>query len=92
MEINILSSDKNSLKVEFIGEDHTFANAIRKQLWENPKVKLAGYNIEHPLVGNPVLIIDCDGKEDPKKALLKAAEQMKKKNIELISKLKNVKE
>jgi len=87
MEIKILSIDKNSLKLELIGEDHTFANAIRNQLWANKDVKLAGYNIEHPLISNPILMLEGDGKQDPKKLVLKAAEELKKKNLDFISKL-----
>ena len=90
MEIGILPSDKGSLKIKLVGEDHTFANALRKQLWNNSNVRLAGYNIEHPLVSDPVLILDVEGKQDPKKILLKAAEELKKKNLELISKLKKI--
>jgi len=88
MEVKILKSDKNSISVELIGEDHTFANALRKELWNNSDVKLAGYNIEHPLISNPVLVVDGDGKQDPKKMLLKAAEELRKKNLALIEKLK----
>lgn len=88
MEVKILESDKNSIKVELIGEDHTFANALRKELWNNPNVKLAGYNVEHPLVSNPVLVVDGDGKQDPKKMLMKAVEDLRKKNLTLIETLK----
>jgi DNA-directed RNA polymerase subunit L len=88
MEVKILKSDKNSIKVELIGENHTFANALRKELWNDSGVKLAGYNIEHPLVSNPVLVVDGDGKQDPKKMLLKAAENLRKRNLTIIEKLK----
>jgi DNA-directed RNA polymerase subunit L len=87
MEIKVIAMDKNSMKIELVGEDHTFANALRKELWENKGTQIAGYNIEHPLVASPVLMINGDGKEDPKKMLLKAAESLKQKNNELITKL-----
>jgi DNA-directed RNA polymerase subunit L len=88
MEVKILESSKDSIKIELIGEDHTFANALRKELWNNSGVKLAGYNVEHPLVSNPVLVVDSDGKQDPKKILLKAVEDLRKKNLIIIEKLK----
>lgn len=78
------------MKIELIGEDHTFANALRNELWANKSVRIAGYNIEHPLVSSPVLMINCDGKEDPKKILLKTVESLREKNNELISKLKKL--
>nr|MBA4404735.1 DNA-directed RNA polymerase subunit L [Nanoarchaeum sp.] len=90
MEINVIAVDKNSMKIELIGEDNTFANALRKELWENKAVQIAGYNIEHPLVANPILVINTDGKEDPKKVLLKTAESLKEKNNELIAKFKKL--
>jgi DNA-directed RNA polymerase subunit L len=90
MEIKVIAMDKNSMKVELIGEDNTFANALRKELWENKSVQITGYNIEHPLVTNPILVINTDGKEDPKKVLLKTAESLKDKNNELIAKLKKL--
>jgi len=90
MEVKILHSDKDSIKVELIGEDHTFANALRKELWNNSSVKLAGYSVEHPLISNPVLVVDGDGKQDPKKILLKSAEELRKKNLVLIEKLKKL--
>ena len=61
---------------------------MRKELWNNSGVKLAGYNVEHPLVSNPVLVVDSDGKQDPKKILLKAVEDLRKKNLIIIEKLK----
>ncbi len=90
MEINITSPGKGSYRIELVGEDHTFANALRKQLWNNPSVKLSGYNIEHPLVSHPVLILDVEGNQDPKKILLKAAEELKKQNLALIEKLNKI--
>ncbi|MBT6995376.1 DNA-directed RNA polymerase subunit L [Candidatus Woesearchaeota archaeon] len=85
MELKILSSEKDSLKLELIGEDHTLANALRTQLWKNSGVKLTGYNIEHPLISNPILTVEGN---DPKKMLLNAVAELKKSNSELIKVLK----
>ncbi len=88
MELKILEESKGTLKVEILGEDHTLANSIRKELWSDNHVKIAGYDIEHPLVGGPVLIVETDGKEEPKKALIAAAERLKKRNAEFVAKFK----
>lgn len=85
MELKILSLEKDSLKIELIGEDHTLANALRNQLWRDSGVKLVGYNIEHPLVSNPILTVEGN---DPKKMLLNAVTELKKSNSELIKFLK----
>jgi DNA-directed RNA polymerase subunit L len=88
MELKILEESKGTLKVEILGEDHTLANSIRKELWSDSHVQIAGYDIEHPLVGSPVLIVETDGKEEPKKALIAAAERLKKRNSEFVAKFK----
>ncbi len=85
MEIKVLAQSKERLKIEIVGEGHTLSNAIRKELWENPRVKVAGYNIEHNLISNPVMIIETDGNENPKKALSTAIENIRKRNKELLT-------
>lgn len=82
MEIKLLEEDKKKLKIEVLGESHTLCNAIRNELWLNKSVNIAGYQIEHPMVNNPVLFVETE-KEDPKKALLNAASSLKKKVSEL---------
>ena len=77
MEIKVLEEKKNKLIIELKGETHAFCNALKKELWNDKSVKAAGYNIEHPLVGIPKIVIETDGK-DPKKALIDAAGRLKK--------------
>ena len=85
MEVKVLEKDKGKLKLEVIGEDHTLMNALRKELWNDKDTEIAGYKIEHSLVGNPILIVEH--KKDAKKALLDAVERLKKKNKEFKSKI-----
>ena len=60
-------------------------------MWNDNHVKAAGYNIEHPLVGVPHIIVETDGK-DPKKAMIDAAGRLKKSFDSLKSEfLKSVK-
>ncbi len=76
MEINVLEESKNKLVVEIKGESHALCNAIKSELWKNKKVKTTGYNIAHPLVGVPKLIIESNS--DPKKLLVDAVKSVKK--------------
>ncbi len=85
MEIKVLEKDKGKLKLEVVGEDHTLMNALRKELWEDKDTEVAGYRIDHLLIGNPILIVEH--KKDAKKALLEAVERLKKKNKEFKSKI-----
>lgn len=78
MELKIVESGKNKLIVELKGEDHAFCNALKKELWNDEHVKAAAYNIDHPLVGEPKIIVETDGKEEPKDALVAAAKRLKK--------------
>jgi len=88
MEIKVLENEKNKIVVEIIGEDHTLSNALRKELWNDKNVDVAGYNIEHHLISNPILVVD--GK-NPKKSLLDAVKRLKDKNSELKNKIKDLK-
>lgn len=88
MELNPIESTKTKLVLEIAGEDHTLCNPIRKELWNDKTVKVAGYNIEHPLVSNPVLIIEAT---DAKKSLLAAIERLKKQNKDFLTKFKALK-
>ncbi len=89
MEIKILESSKNLMKVELFGEDHTLVNIIRKELWNDSHVKVSGYDMGHPQTSNPVIIVETDGKEDPKKALLSAIERIQKLDKDLLAQLKS---
>lgn len=89
MEINILEESKNFLKIEIQGEDHTLANYLRGELWQDKTVKVAGYNIEHPLVSNPILTLETSS-GSPRRALVAAVERLKKKNTALLTKIKGL--
>ncbi len=89
MKINVLEKEKNKIRIEIIGETHTFCNVLRKELWNDDDVKVAGYNIEHPLVSNPVLTLETD-KKDPKKVLESAIKRLRDKNDKIKEAVKSV--
>lgn len=78
MELSIADEGKNRITVEIKGEDHTFCNILRKELWNDKHVKAAAYTVEHPEVTEPKIIVETDGKEDPRKALVEGAKRVKK--------------
>ena len=78
MKIKTIENKKTKLVLEIHGETHTLFNALKKELWNDSHVKVAGYHIDHPLTGIPRFTIETDGKEEPKKALLDAATRLKK--------------
>jgi len=77
MEIKVLEDSKNKFVVEIKGEGHALCNALKSELWNNKKVKVAGYNIAHPLIGIPKLVIETES-GSPKEALAEAAKNVKK--------------
>jgi len=80
MELDIVEDKKNRMVFELKGETHTFCNILRKELWNDKHVKIATYNIEHPLIGVPKIIVETDGKKSPKKALQEAVKRIEKIN------------
>ena len=82
MEIKVLKEDKNRIELEIVGEDHTLCNSIRDELWNQDSVEISAYNIKHPLISNPVMLVEVS-KGDPKTALNSAVSSLKKQIKEL---------
>ncbi len=81
MEIKVLDNEKNRLRFELIGETHTLANLITKELWNEADVTISGYNLMHPQTGQIVILIETT-KKDPKKVLLETLSTLKKRSSE----------
>lgn len=80
VEVKILEDKKTRLVIELAGADHTLCGSLKQELWNDSHVKASGYHIKHPLVSNPVLIIETDTGESPKKALVEGIKRLKKVN------------
>ncbi len=78
MELKIIEKKKNKLILEVAGGDVSVCNLIRKELWSDDKVKVSGYNIDHPLIGNPKLIVETTGARDPADAVGDSITRIKK--------------
>lgn len=88
MELKIIDDKKNRMVFDLIGEDNTFCNIITNELWNVKGVKTAAYNINHPLVGIPKIIVETDSSTEPKKALKTAVANLEKKNKDFLAKFK----
>ncbi len=84
MELKVLKEEKNKIEFEIIGEDHTLCNAIRDELWNEQDVEISAYNIKHPLISNPIMLVETS-KGDPKKALQNSILSLKEKIKEIKS-------
>ena len=89
MEIEVLEYTGKRLKLKLIGEDHTFANLLRKELWNDKDIKIAGYNVEHSLTPAPTFLIETNSK-DAKNVLEDAIKRLKKLNEDIASSFKKI--
>jgi DNA-directed RNA polymerase subunit L len=83
MELNVLESKKHRIVFELRGADHTFCNALKQELWNDESIKVAAYNINHPLVGVPKFIVEST--TDAKAALLEASARLQKRNKDFLA-------
>lgn len=77
IQVKILEEKKHRLVFELDGESHTLAAALTKELWNDEHIKVAGYNVEHPLLAKPKFVVETDG-ADPKKLVSAAAKRLHK--------------
>lgn len=83
MQLKMLNKGKARARIELVGETHTFADLLRRELVEDTKrVKSAAYDKHHPQLGNPILILETDG-EDPTTTVKRAAKNIAEKCKEL---------
>lgn len=90
MELNIIEDKKNKLVFELVGENHTICNLLREELWNDEDVKVASYNIKHPLISEPRFILETK-KDDPRKVIKDALARIKKNNDIFLKKFKSAK-
>ena len=86
MEVRVLSKSKNELKVEVVGEDHTFCNLLQNALLEDKNVEIAGYDQPHPLIRSSIIYFRTKREAPPEKALLNALSSIQEINKEFSDK------
>lgn len=68
MEIKIIRENDEELEMEFPSENHTFSRLLTDRLAEDENVVYAGYRVDHPLVGAPMLYVKVkEGIEVPER-------------------------
>ena len=82
MQVKVLEKKPNELRMEIEGEDHSFCNVLQRTLLEDETIEMAGYNIPHPLVSNPIVYLRTKGQRRPETALKNAVEKIRKRNKE----------
>jgi len=82
MEVKVVSKSKNELRLEIVGEDHTFCNLLQNILLEDKNVELAGYDQPHPLIRSSMLYLKTKREISPEKTLLGALGTVQELNKE----------
>ncbi|HIJ98367.1 TPA: DNA-directed RNA polymerase subunit L [archaeon] len=90
MELKILKEEDNMLQAEVVGETTTFLNLLKEVLYEDKRVKSAAFVVNHPLSGNPQIIVRTES-GSPMTALKNAAEKIEKLADEFEEKFKKAK-
>ena len=74
--MQLTQKDKHTVTLSLEGEDHTIGQFLKEELYKDENIKVASFRIKHPLIGTPELLVETNGKEDPKKAILAAIKRM----------------
>ena len=82
MEVRVLQKTKNELKIELVGEDHTFCNLLQSVLLQDKNVEIAGYDQPHPLIRSSIVYVRTKRDFSPEKTMLSALANIKNLNKE----------
>ena len=90
MEIKVIEKGKKRLTFEIHGADHTFANSLKKELWNDKNIVISTYAVDHPLIGIPKFIVETNGEKEAEKAILDAVKRLQKKNEQFLENFKKI--
>lgn len=77
MEIKARKIEPKYVEIELVGEDIAFADAIKEILLQYKDVEFAAARLEHPQIGNPVIMLRTKSK-DAMQLLQDAVAKLKK--------------
>lgn len=86
MQVKVLQKSKNELRIEIVGEDHTFCNLLQNILLQDKNVEIAGYDQPHPLIRSSIVHVRTKRDASPEKAMLSALANIKNVNKEFSEK------
>jgi DNA-directed RNA polymerase subunit L len=72
VEVKVLTKSKNELRIEIVGEDHTFCNLLQNVLLDDKNIEIAGYDQPHPLIRSSIIYLRTKREASPEKTLLNA--------------------
>lgn len=84
MKLRVKKDEEGRMEMDVGGEGHTLLNLLQSSLLTNGDVKMAGYAKPHPLMDRSVLQVRMKEGKSSKEALMKSAEDAKKKVNEFV--------
>ncbi|MEM4260053.1 MAG: DNA-directed RNA polymerase subunit L [Candidatus Woesearchaeota archaeon] len=91
MKLVILEKTKKKIVFRIEGVDHTICNILKTELYNDESVTAATYNIEHPLIGIPLFVVETNSNKNPEKAIQAAIKRLEKKNEQFLELWKKIK-
>ena len=88
MKVTILTKTSDELRLEIEGEGHTFCNLLQNALLEERGVKMAGYDMPHPLTLRSVVYLKVKKDADPSKVLERALKKITERSTEFLTKFR----
>jgi len=88
MELVVIEETPKKLVFELKGEGQTLCNVLKSKLWTNKHIKIATYNVPHPLSGTPRMTVETDGEIKPRKAVADSIESLRKEVADFKQELK----
>jgi len=77
LELKVIEQTQNEVKLEIVGEGHTFCNALQDLLLKDEAVEFAGYSIPHPLINSAIFRVQTKEGQNPIEALRRAAVKLR---------------
>ena len=75
MELVMIEQEKHRVKFILKGEEHSFCDVLRKEIWQGKDVDISGYHVAHPQVSEPSFVVQTK-KTDVNTVVLDAAERL----------------
>jgi DNA-directed RNA polymerase subunit L len=88
LKISKLMKTSDELRFEVEGEGHTFCNLLQNTLLEERGVKMAGYDVVHPLTLRSVVYLKIKKDADPNKVLERALKKITERTDEFLTKFR----
>lgn len=79
----IIKETEDTLEFQLPNQDHGFSNLLVNALWKQKGVVAAAYNISHPLIGVPTILLQVEKKQNAKKILEAALKSIVDENLAL---------